>query len=59
DGVEVVAPAPAGSHSPIVYPAAVLKNTKNEAAARAFAEFLKGKESAGIFESIGFSIPAR
>jgi molybdate transport system substrate-binding protein len=59
DGVEVVASAPAGSHRPIVYPAAILRGTKNEAAARAFAEFLKGKESAGVFERIGFSVPAR
>jgi molybdate transport system substrate-binding protein len=59
DGVEVAASAPEGSHRPIVYPAAILKRVKDEAAARAFAEFLKGEESTNVFESIGFAIPAR
>ncbi len=58
-GVEVVAAAPAGSHKPIVYPAAILKRTKDEAAAKAFVEFLKGPESAAVFREIGFSIPER
>ncbi|GHS88475.1 molybdate ABC transporter substrate-binding protein [Synergistales bacterium] len=59
DGVEVAAFAPAGSHKPIVYPAAILKRVKNEGAARAFVDFLKGGESANVFKSIGFAIPER
>jgi molybdate transport system substrate-binding protein len=59
DAVEVVASAPEGSHRPIVYPAAILKGVKDEAAAKAFVEFLKGDESTGVFEGIGFAIPAR
>ena len=59
DGVDVVASAPEGSHKPIVYPAAILKRVKDEAAAKAFVEFLKGEESANVFTGIGFAIPAR
>ncbi|GHS94786.1 molybdate ABC transporter substrate-binding protein [Synergistales bacterium] len=57
NGVEVAALAPAGSHRPIVYPAAILKPVKNESAAKAFVEFLKGDESKTVFKSIGFAIP--
>jgi molybdate transport system substrate-binding protein len=59
NGVDVVAQAPAGSHRPIVYPAAILNRVKDEAAARTFVEFLKGDESTKVFASIGFAIPAR
>jgi molybdate transport system substrate-binding protein len=59
NGVEIVASAPAGSHSPIVYPAAILNRVENEAAAKAFVEFLKGDESTRVFTSIGFAIPTR
>ncbi|MDR1472403.1 MAG: molybdate ABC transporter substrate-binding protein [Synergistaceae bacterium] len=57
--VEVTASAPDGTHAPITYPAAILKRTKDETAARAFAEFLKGGEARGVFERIGFSIPSK
>ena len=57
--VEVVANAPEGSHEPITYPAAILKDPKDEAATRAFVEFLKGREASNIFTSIGFAIPAK
>jgi molybdate transport system substrate-binding protein len=57
--VDVVASAPEGSHAPITYPAAILKGTKDEAAAKAFVEFLKGSEATGVFEGIGFSIPSK
>jgi molybdate transport system substrate-binding protein len=59
NGVEIVASAPAGSHRPIVYPAAILSRVKDEAAAKAFVEFLKGDESTQVFTGIGFAIPAR
>jgi molybdate transport system substrate-binding protein len=58
-GVEIVASAPEGSHRPIVYPAAILKRVKDEAAAKAFIEFLKEEESANVFKTIGFAIPVR
>jgi molybdate transport system substrate-binding protein len=59
DGVEVVAQAPANSHRPITYPAAILKRVRDEPAARAFVEFLKGDAAAGVFKSIGFALPGR
>ena len=55
--VTVVATAPNGSHSPIVYPVAVLKNTKNISAAKDFVTFLIGPKSSAVFQKYGF-IPA-
>jgi molybdate transport system substrate-binding protein len=59
DAVEVAASAPEGSHSPITYPAAILKRTKNAFEARAFVAFLKGPEATAVFEKIGFAIPSK
>jgi molybdate transport system substrate-binding protein len=53
--VRVVATAAADSHDPIVYPAAVLKNSKNAAAARDFVGFLQGTEARAVFEKYGFA----
>ena len=39
----------------VIYPAAVLNITKNEAAARAFLEYLTGPEASAVFEAVGFS----
>jgi molybdate transport system substrate-binding protein len=55
--VAVVATAPADSHSPVVYPAAVVKNSKNPAGAKAFLEFLSGEKARTVFQKYGF-IPA-
>lgn len=54
DQVTVVAVAPEDSHSPIVYPAAVLKSSKNPDAAKAFLEFLAGPKARAVFERYGF-----
>lgn len=46
--VLVIAEAPAGSHAPVIYPMAVLKESKHGAQAKAFADFLlsdKGRET--------------
>ncbi|MDO5116742.1 MAG: molybdate ABC transporter substrate-binding protein [Synergistaceae bacterium] len=59
DAVEIVASAPQGTHKPIVYPAAIMKNTKNKAAAEAFVKYLKGDECSAIFKKIGFAIPEK
>lgn len=58
-GVEVAAEAPKGTHKPITYPAAVMKHSKNAAAAKAFAEYLKSGACAKVFKKIGFSVPAK
>jgi len=58
-GITVAANAPAGSHKPVNYPAAVLSNTMQPEAARAFLYYLKGEEATGVFTEIGFAIPQR
>jgi molybdate transport system substrate-binding protein len=54
--VRIVAGAPAGSYSPVIYPAAVLKNSHAPAAARAFVEFLASPPAQAVFEKYGFGI---
>lgn len=54
--VKVIAEAPAGSHKPVIYPAAVLKNSGNKEAAAEFLTFLSSKEAAAIFEKYGFQM---
>lgn len=38
----------------VVYPAAVIKGTKHEDAAKQYLEFLKGSEASACFEEVGF-----
>jgi molybdate transport system substrate-binding protein len=59
DAVEIAASAPEGSHAPITYPAAILKGTKNLAAAMDFIKYLKGPQATAVLTGIGFSIPPR
>jgi molybdate transport system substrate-binding protein len=54
--VKVVATAPANSHDPVIYPAAVIKDSKKPAAARAFLDFLSGARASAIFKKYGFSL---
>ncbi|HWQ61318.1 MAG TPA: molybdate ABC transporter substrate-binding protein [Negativicutes bacterium] len=56
DKVRVVAAAPAGSHEEIVFPAAVLKQTKQPQAAEAFLAYLTGPDAGKVFEKYGFSV---
>jgi molybdate transport system substrate-binding protein len=55
--VSVAAFAPAGSHPPVTYPAAIIKGCANQAAAEAFMQYLKGTEASRVFEKIGFAKP--
>lgn len=57
--VRIVAIAPAASHDPILYPAAVVKSAKDIAPARAFLEFLAGPEARAVFERHGFILPEK
>jgi molybdate transport system substrate-binding protein len=41
-------------HSPIVYPLAVIKNSRNPAAAKAFVDFLAGDRAKRVFQKYGF-----
>jgi molybdate transport system substrate-binding protein len=52
--VRVVAIAPSDSHDPIVYPAAILKGTKNPSGAAEFLDFLSGVEARAIYLKHGF-----
>ena len=47
---------PDSSYSPIVYPAAVLRNTGHKVLAQVFLEYLQTPEVAAIFEKHGFSV---
>jgi molybdate transport system substrate-binding protein len=53
--VRVIAVAPADSHDPILYPAAVLRDAKDKTAARAFVEFLQGPDARAVFQKYGFT----
>lgn len=57
--VRIVATAPAGSHDPIVYPAAVVRDSRNATAARAFLDFLAGPEARAVFAKYGFLAPEK
>ncbi|OPY63542.1 MAG: Molybdate-binding periplasmic protein precursor [Pelotomaculum sp. PtaU1.Bin065] len=54
--VKIVAAAPAGSNKPIVYPMAVIKSTKNQKEAEAFAAFLQSDDAVKVFEKYGFKV---
>ncbi len=56
DKVEVAAAAPEGSHSPVIYPVAVIKDSTHPEEATELVEFLTGKQAGTVFESYGFKI---
>jgi len=56
DKVKVAATAEESLHSPVVYPAAVIKATKNEATARDFVKFLNSGKADTVFEKYGFTV---
>ena len=54
--VHVVGTFPAGTHTPITYPAALLK-TAADPADRAFYEALSGEAARKVFAAQGFTLP--
>ncbi|MBR6028883.1 MAG: molybdate ABC transporter substrate-binding protein [Clostridia bacterium] len=54
-GLTVVDTATPEMCGQVIYPAAVLKITRNEEAARAFMAYLVSEEADAVFESVGFS----
>ena len=58
DKVKVVATAPKDSHEPIVYPAALVKKSRNAAAATRFLDHLGSEEARATLEKRGFTRPA-
>ncbi len=56
DKVKVAAAAPSGSHTPVVYPMAIIKSSQKITAATEFAAFLAGDKAKAVFEKYGFVI---
>jgi molybdate transport system substrate-binding protein len=54
--VKIVADAPDEINNKIIYPAAVIKASKNTAAAKAYIAFLLSSEAKAIFEKFGFVV---
>jgi molybdate transport system substrate-binding protein len=52
----VIATAPESAHDSIVYPAAVVKGSRNEPAARTFIDYLASPAAQAIFRKHGFTI---
>ncbi|NLW25248.1 MAG: molybdate ABC transporter substrate-binding protein [Clostridia bacterium] len=52
--VKVVAEAPEGSVSKVIYPVGIFKTSKDEASAKKFLDFLQTEEVKKVFESFGF-----
>jgi len=59
DKVKIAAAAPEGSYTPVVYPAAVLKDTKNMDSAKAFINYLYSPKTKPVFEKYGFVFLAK
>ena len=58
DDVTIVGTFPAGTHPPIVYPAAVTASSADPEAAGAFLGYLAGEEARAAFERQGFRVLA-
>jgi molybdate transport system substrate-binding protein len=54
--VTIVARAPDNSHSPVIYPVAAIKSSKNPSAARDFTNFLSGPQARKVFQKYGFTL---
>lgn len=55
DKVKVAALAEEDTHSSLVYPVAVIKDSKNQEAAKDFVDFLFSDEAQAVFEKYGFT----
>jgi len=59
DRVSIVATAPEDSHSPVIYPVAVVAGSKDQAAAKQLEDYLLGAKGASIFKKYGFTPAAQ
>lgn len=55
--VKVVVAADEKYHSPIIYPMAILKRSKNVDTAKDFAQFLASNQAKSVFKKFGFILP--
>ena len=53
--VVILATAPADSHDPVIYPAAIIKASRQVEAAKAYLKFLASPEAGILFEKRGFT----
>ncbi len=54
--VDVAAVAPEGSHAPVIYPVAVIKDSAQPEEAQKLLEFLKGSKAKKVLENYGFKV---
>jgi len=54
DNVEIIATAPEDSHSPVIYPVAVIKDSDTPEIGKELIEFLTTEEAQAVFEDYGF-----
>lgn len=59
DKVKTIAVAPDGSHTPITYPAVIVKTSRNVDTAKEFLAFLSSDEAGAVFEKHGFDFIAK
>ncbi|MBD2206568.1 molybdate ABC transporter substrate-binding protein [Calothrix sp. FACHB-1219] len=57
DKVKIVVAADEKYHSPIIYPFAVLKSSKNAETAKEFAKFLTSSQAKAVLKKYGFILP--
>lgn len=57
--VKVIAIAGEDTHTPIVYPATIIKASKNQDAAKAFLTYLSSDQAKSVFEKYGFTVLAK
>ncbi|MDF2537498.1 MAG: molybdenum transporter, periplasmic molybdate-binding protein [Herbinix sp.] len=55
DNVKIIAYAPEESHSTIIYPAAIIEDTKAASAAKEFLDYLQSEETKTVFIKYGFT----
>nr|WP_228039220.1 molybdate ABC transporter substrate-binding protein [Dolichospermum sp. LEGE 00240] len=57
DKVKVVVTADEKYHSPIIYPLAIIKGSKNVDTAKEFSQFLSSNQAKAVFRKYGFILP--
>ncbi|MEW9676263.1 molybdate ABC transporter substrate-binding protein [Lentibacillus sp. L22] len=56
DKVKIAATADAKTHTPIIYPLGIVKDTKHREEARDFYQYLQSDEALKVFEKYGFTV---
>lgn len=54
--VKVIVTAPSNSHAPVIYPAAIVKTSKNGDEDKDFMKFLTSDKAKAVFEKYGFQV---